>query len=1092
MSSPTHEHHPGTLLQARELILASAGSGKTFRISSRIIGLLARGEPVASIFASTFTRKAAGEILDRVLVRLAEGATDPASARSLAELAAGDGVASPAAETVGFWQEVLHRTVRDLHRLDVGTLDAFFVRTVRGFAHDLGLPPGWGIADEPTEDRLRSDALGEILRTVDSAALVELLRSLHSGGVRRSVHESLARDVDAILEAHLSLAPDAPGWKAMAGVPREPVDDLDARCRTLAARIRGAEVPFTKKGAPHSGWRKATEQAAQLVEDRLWEKLVSAGLGKAALTAGSHAAPVFYGSEFPEELRSVVEDALRLARSDLAAMLDGRARAMGRLARAFEKTWMEALLQAGLLRFNDVTRLLTGAGVEPGAHSLPGRGDLFYRLDSETRHVLLDEFQDTSLLQWQALVPLLDRLAGSPGSPGMGATVVVADPKQSIYGWRGAAPIVVEALGDRYGLPREDMAESWRSSQVVLDAVNRVFQDVDRAPVLAREPRDAAVAGAWGDAFRPHRTAEARGALPGRVRLLAGPEREGKAQSQPHLMRFAAEHVRGLHDEAPGCTIGVLTRRNESVAQLIFELGQLGVPASEEGGTRLTDSASVVSLLALLRMTDHPVDRLARYHVARTPVGEAMGFTDEGRDDLAWRISERLRRRLVDVGYGPTLSKLGDRIRNDCDPREWKRLRRLVELGYRWDELLTGPGLRVDDFVRLAEAERAESPGEDLVRVMTIHRAKGLEFDVVVLPELYGSAFSARRESAPLVYRPGGTGPVTHAFPPLSSTLVTLFQHVDEIRLADDQTRAAGTRDALGALYVAMTRARYALDMIVPGDGEKGPGSERSHARLLRERLTPETAEDRAIARQTLYDVGDREWFSDVLHGARVGRGPRASVPERVTLRRAEVRSRNLERLTPSGAEGGGAPRLEDLLGLAGGAEARLRGTLVHDWLEELEWFEDGLPAQSELLRSARRSVPGLTEDRVMDTLRWLEDRLAQPSIQAVLSRAHWPDGATLERELPFLLRRGDTLVEGIVDRLVLVREGSSVIQADVLDYKTDRVEVDMTGALDRRVDFYAPQITAYRDAVATLYRLDPQNVSGRLIFLDAGVVRDL
>ena len=67
----------------RELVLASAGSGKTYRLSSRIIGLLAVGAPPGSILASTFTRKAAGEILERVLVRLAEGASDPEKAREL-------------------------------------------------------------------------------------------------------------------------------------------------------------------------------------------------------------------------------------------------------------------------------------------------------------------------------------------------------------------------------------------------------------------------------------------------------------------------------------------------------------------------------------------------------------------------------------------------------------------------------------------------------------------------------------------------------------------------------------------------------------------------------------------------------------------------------------------------------------------------------------------------------------------------------------------------------------------------------------------------------------------------------------------------
>ena len=71
----------------RELVLASAGSGKTYHLSSQIIKLLAMGTPPGEILASTFTRKAAGEILDRVLIRLAEGAVTAESARELGKSA---------------------------------------------------------------------------------------------------------------------------------------------------------------------------------------------------------------------------------------------------------------------------------------------------------------------------------------------------------------------------------------------------------------------------------------------------------------------------------------------------------------------------------------------------------------------------------------------------------------------------------------------------------------------------------------------------------------------------------------------------------------------------------------------------------------------------------------------------------------------------------------------------------------------------------------------------------------------------------------------------------------------------------------------
>ncbi|MCH7564815.1 MAG: UvrD-helicase domain-containing protein, partial [Gemmatimonadetes bacterium] len=144
-------------LVPRELVLASAGSGKTYHLSSRIIGLLAGGAQVGEVLASTFTRKAAGEILERVLVRLAEGALDSEEAKVLGEHAHGS-LSQPEE-----CRRLLVRLLTNLHEMNVGTLDAFFGRVARSFFQELGLAPGWTIADKPTEDRLKTEAVRDAL-----------------------------------------------------------------------------------------------------------------------------------------------------------------------------------------------------------------------------------------------------------------------------------------------------------------------------------------------------------------------------------------------------------------------------------------------------------------------------------------------------------------------------------------------------------------------------------------------------------------------------------------------------------------------------------------------------------------------------------------------------------------------------------------------------------------------------------------------------------------------------------------------------------------------------------------------------------------
>jgi ATP-dependent exoDNAse (exonuclease V) beta subunit len=125
----------------RLVIRASAGSGKTFQLSTRYIAELA-GTPAEQILATTFTRKAAGEILERILRRLADAALDDEPRR---ELAASLHMTELSRERC---LEVLCGLTRNLHRVRVATLDSFFARVAGAFALELGLPPGWRILDE--------------------------------------------------------------------------------------------------------------------------------------------------------------------------------------------------------------------------------------------------------------------------------------------------------------------------------------------------------------------------------------------------------------------------------------------------------------------------------------------------------------------------------------------------------------------------------------------------------------------------------------------------------------------------------------------------------------------------------------------------------------------------------------------------------------------------------------------------------------------------------------------------------------------------------------------------------------------------------
>ena len=109
-----------------------------------------------------------------------------------------------------------------------------------------------------------------------------------------------------------------------------------------------------------------------------------------------------------------------------------------------------------------------------------------------------------------------------------------------------------------------------------------------------------------------------------------------------------------------------------------------------------------------------------------------------------------------------------------------------------------------------------------------------------------------------------------------------------------------------------------------------------------------------------------------------------------------------------------------------------------------------------------------------------------------VLNRDSYPPGARVERELPVLHRLPDGILQGYIDRLVLVEEGSRVVAAEVVDFKTDWIDESDPRALDGRMAYYRPQIDAYRAAVAGRYGLGMDKVTGKLVFLRLGLVREV
>lgn len=1069
------------------VIRASAGTGKTYQLAVRFIGLLAAGARPEEILATTFTRKAAGEILDRVLFWLAKAAADDGERKQLAE-AIGDTSLTPKR-----CRELLMATLRRLHALRVGTLDSYFLQMATSFGQELGLPPGWSICEEQIDALLRDEAIELLLSRGKFADLLTLVHSLTKGAAARSVSR-LARDtVTSLLELYRETTPEA--WQKIAvckGLEPAEQDELLAEVATLPLDNKQME--------------KARGEDLERFRAGDWEGFIDKGLAGKVLSGEG----VFYKKPLPKELVKLYERLLKHVESILVGQVARQTEATHDLLLRFAEHYRALQLEERALRFSDVTfRLADGAGQVALER-------LAFRMDGGVRHLLLDEFQDTSPVQWRVLRPLALRLTSSGGS-----FFCVGDVKQAIYGWRGGVAEIFDALeGQLKGLQGASLAKSYRSSQPVIGAVNVVFKKLTAHPNLDKLTEPVAH---WQQAFPEHSTA--REDLAGYVTLTVAPAIAEEGEDQAVLtFKHTAERVRECLATTTRASIGVLVRTNTAVARLIYELKVRGIQASEEGGNPLIDSPAVELILSLLKLADHPGDGVARFHVAKSPLGssvaelvkvpdiaESGGNSHEFRyedDAAASRLAQKIRRQLLEDGYGPTVLAYARQLAPSCVERDRSRLQQLVELAYEYQPAST---LRTCDFLRLVSTRRIPDPQAADVRVMTIHQAKGLEFDIVFLPELEHRLIG--QPDRFVAGRPGPTEAV-NVVCRLADKNVRQFFPPELQKLFDDDM-CLEVSESLCVLYVAMTRAVHALHMIVAPAKVSEKTMPKTFAGILRATLA---AGKPAVGGAVLYEQGDADWSSTLR---REGKTPAESKLTEDTAARREPRppvrlapttktpERGWERVSPSGLEGGaqifGAQALAAKSSVAFGI-----GTLFHAWLAELAWLDDGLPSDEVLrcLAARLRGNSGLSAAQLGQHMDRFRQQLAANAVSAVLSREFyhspgkmglkakaWPTKEVeivAQRERGFALQQDQKLMTGSIDRLVIVKSAGKPIAADVIDFKTDEIPPGNKRALAEKVDFYRPQLEAYRDVSAELLGIEAKQIAARLIFLSPGVVHSL
>jgi ATP-dependent helicase/nuclease subunit A len=1058
MSAPTHK-----------LILASAGTGKTYQLTNQLLGLLFREVEPERILATTFTRKAAGEIVDRTLKRLVEASED---AEKLRELSHALGRPDLTADRC---LALLSSLVRELNTFQVRTIDSFFVHLVRLFALDLELPPSWGIASLGEDEALQADAMQDVLDEMPHDEAIRLLRDLDSDAVGRRVHQNLLDYAARMRPVFLESAEGA--WQRVDPGARPADGDLGKTCE----RLSEADVPTTARGHPHQTWVKAVSAMVEDAGNRDWERILAQGLGKAFLTPERK----YAGKSMPDALAEALAPIVHHAVYGFLAALRARNLAAHVLMERFEASYSERKRERGAYRFDDLPLALSPRA----ASELPIDArelDMWFRLDSRIDHLLLDEFQDTSPIQWR----ILHKIASEIAADGTGERTFfcVGDAKQSIYGFRQAEPRLLAELPSLLpGLEPSEIHESYRSSHVVLDTVNRVFSDVEHNAALAHDDVATYLPGArrWQASFQEHIAARD---LPGATFLVEteNPDEGEEGRNPDPLLERAVERAALIAGEAPHASVGILMRERKHIAELIHRLRQAGVDASGEGGSALTDSEAVLVFVSLLHLADHPGDSAAAFHIASSRLGGVLDLAMDADPERRHELAREVRSRLIEEGLGAFCSDMGRQIASDDGWSSWDKARfgQLCELAFAFD---AKAGLRTSDFVDHVRSERVESPSGARVRVMTIHGAKGLEFDAVILPELH-KTFVGQRERL-LVDRPRPEGLIqTVSLSPKKETLIA-----DEgLKALYDETTARMFEDELCNLYVAMTRAARRLDLVVPWLDPEHEIKIPCVADLVRAAMprgelnAPDAA---GVIWSHARSAPGAGWAERLEPDSGEGGEPEPAVT-RLGLA-ASDRPRTLPRRTPSAEEGGGRlVRAESLFRDRRGAK---RGTLIHRWLQDLVWIEDFDldPARALDIGTSIEPDPE-TRREAMDAL---TRALQSQPVRAALSRESCPAPADaaldVRNEHAFSMVLADEAGEeqlwsGSIDRLVLGRRGDDVVWAEVCDYKTDILTPDQ---LPARIEHYRPQLESYGRVVAAQTGLPETVIRLRLLFLELGRV---
>ncbi len=1111
---------------------ASAGSGKTRALKDRYLALLdllrQRGLNIDQAVAITFTDKAAAEIKERVMRELPE--------------------------------PVLKEVLRGRQDLRISTIHSFCMNLLKRYPLEAGIPPDFGVLDTRDQTQKIEKAVEEALEETDRdpvliaplkrftaddlVATITFLISIRSrlkrmeidaGGPRRLI-EAVRSGMDASrAEAELKALITGSEWRSrFSGMERvlasqpELYDECMGRQHALLSRESDVDPVL-----------RTAESIASLYFNKDWSPCRKAAISKGRFRGNDR-------DDYEKNFFSIQAMLHQVRSFDSCIRAAHEAESLLTLFHRAETKYQNSKMREGVLDFDDLE--ICAYRLLQHIESM----DILYWLDRKILHFLLDEFQDTSDIQWAIIRKLTEEIfAGRGADKRVQPTLfVVGDEKQSIYRFREANYRLIHDVRRKMevNLPADSreiltLDRNFRSTPEIMATVNQVFTSLwGEAYTAADAERREHTGSVRLIEFEP--SPEEKGAGPAEARILAREikamittgaivyERDGNAgdTAQPPRSPGAAEgskQTNSVRSGEPGANNGsgwierkaaygdcaVLIQSRTKLKDYEAALQAENIPYRVLGGIGFYDEDEVQSLVNVLFFLWNREDRLSLAAALKSPL---FGLSEQDIFDLLQddgNMLAALQRLRPDIGNSfqswaeisgliplsglvhRIVSETGAYVRfGSINPQAIFNIDKLLDMAREFDRR---GYTNLQDFVErvknIRRSEQREStadinlPGfEGAISIMTVHKAKGLEYPIVFLPGMnqYSRSLSAR----PLVILDDAGGRVRMAVKDRINPVYDELWKLEQEELLREHQRL---------LYVAMTRARDHLIMIGALTNGKSAVKPDTWLAYLHG-ASPKPLFDapvRIAAGISVYSCPAEKSGEDRPSAFQGQNQEKAglsrekeceSESERTSVKEPDM-DRAIENLAP--VERSVTPvwtkatdfihqdkeeRVENFVPADDRTVSPLtRGSILHRCLEEVT------------------TTGGYALDKIMmghAELRRLTDeaRLAfAREVHTVITTAlNDPQNALLfERrpgsysELPFLFMKGRALVSGIMDRVVIRGQRGFVI-----DYKAIRIENDLS--LSAWTDHYRPQISLYCEAAKQIFALE--SVEGYLLFLDS------